>query len=235
MITHGRIERVRRGLSKCLVRLIPLRLLGGDKVKPNLERLGKGDGAWTIPRKALDSGAVCYCFGVGCDASFDLALAERYSVQIHSFDPTPSSIEYMRQHSDWPVIFHPWGIWNLDTTKSLFQQDIYDNTNLSLINPGNYRGGKQVDVELCSMKTILQRLGHEKIALIKMDIEGAWFEVLQDMIENTIIPDILCVEFDSPTSLAKVYKIIKRLRNAGLICIHRQKDDYLFTKRNVSH
>ena len=106
MITHGRIERIRRGLSKWLVRLVPLKLLGGRKSSLALERLGNGDGAWTVPKKDLTPGAVCYCIGIGCNASFDLALADRSSTQVHSFDPTPSSIEYMNRNPEWPINFH---------------------------------------------------------------------------------------------------------------------------------
>jgi hypothetical protein len=51
------------------------------------------------------------------------------------------------------------------------------------------------------------------------------------MVAYAIVPDVLCVEFDSPTSLVKVVKTIKRLSKAGLTCIHRQKDDYLFVKK----
>jgi len=230
MIAKGRIERLRRGVSKWLVRVTPFRLLGGYKHPLKLELLGQGDGAWTIPTNVLGPTSICYCFGVGCDASFDVVLSKRYTCPVYSFDPTPSSIEYMSQHLDWPLVFKPWGIWSCDTTMALFHQDVSDVTNLSLINPGDFRGGKRADVELYSLKTIMQRLGHKKVALIKMDIEGAWFEVLQNMTESSIVPDVLCVEFDSPTSFLKVVKTIRLLRKAKLICIHRQRDDYMFVK-----
>ena len=234
MITHGRVERLRRGISKWLVRVTPFRLLGGRKHSLELESLGQGDGAWTIPESLLDSDSICYCFGVGCDASFDIALANQFGCHVHSFDPTPSSIEYMSQHPEWPLVFKPWGVWSSDTTMALFHQDASDDTNLSLINPGDFRGGKQSDVELFSLKTIMQRLGHSKITMIKMDIEGAWFEVLRSMAAAGIFPKVLCVELDSPTSILKVRKIIRLMRVAGLVCIHRQRDDYLFvTERHL--
>lgn len=233
MITHGRIERLRRGFSKWMVRLIPLRLLGGYEHPIKLELLGQGDGAWTLPENCLNSASICYCFGVGCDASFDLDLAKRYACTVHSFDPTPSSIEYMNQHPDWPLVFKPWGVWSSDTKKALYHQDVTDNTNLSLINPGDFRGGKQTDVELFSLKTIMQRLGHKKATLIKMDIEGAWCEVLHNVATTAILPDILCVEFDSPTSVLKVVKTIRLLRKSGLVCVHRQRDDYLFVTEKI--
>ena len=233
MIIHGRIERIRRGLSKWLVRIIPLRLLGGQRSVLKLETLGQGDGAWSVPENILDSSSICYSFGIGCNASFDVSLAQHYACLVYCFDPTPSSIEYMCQYSDWPLEFKPWGIWSCDTTKALYYQDISDETNLSLINPGEFRGGKQGDVELFSLKTIMQRLGHEKVTLIKMDVEGAWFNVLQDIAVHAILPDILCVEFDSPTSLLRVVKTIRKLGEAKLICIHRQRDDYLFVNESM--
>ena len=51
-----------------------------------LRFLGEGDGAW--PERA-----VCCCVGVGVNATFDLALAER-GHEVHSFDPTPRALDY---------------------------------------------------------------------------------------------------------------------------------------------
>ncbi len=233
MVSHGRVERFRRGLFKWMVRLTPLRLLGGRKHSLKLVALGQGDGSWTVADGLLGDSSVCYCFGIGCDASFDVALVERYACKVFSFDPTPSSIEYMGQHADWPLTFSPWGVWSSDMKMPLYRQDVADDTNLSVIDSGTSRGGKQAEVEFCSLPTIMQRLGHQNITLLKMDIEGAWFEVLGNMLLHSIVPEALCVEFDSPTSLLRVLTTIKNLRQAGLVCIHRDRDDYLFVRETA--
>ena len=38
--------------------------------------------------------------------------------------------------------------------------------------------------------------GHEKIDLLKLDIEGAEVAVLTQMLDNKIYPKYLCIEFD---------------------------------------
>ena len=41
----------------------------------------------------------------------------------------------------------------------------------------------------------MSALGHERLDLLKMDIEGAEYAVLDDMLQSGILPDQLLVEF----------------------------------------
>jgi hypothetical protein len=45
------------------------------------------------------------------------------------------------------------------------------------------------------LNTIMVELGHAKIDVLKMDIEGAEYEVLTDLIERRIRPSQILVEF----------------------------------------
>lgn len=64
--------------------------------RSDMSRLGTDYGGWTIPDDLIDPAWVCYCGGVGDDISFDLAFIERFGCSVHAFDPTPSSIEYVK-------------------------------------------------------------------------------------------------------------------------------------------
>ena len=101
-----------RGANKLIVRNMPLRLLGIQQVNIPFETLGIGEGSWSIPTESVNSNSICYCVGVGRDISFDLFLQKKYNCLVFSFDPTPSSIEYIESLGDIPISFHPWGIWN---------------------------------------------------------------------------------------------------------------------------
>ena len=65
-----------------------------------------------MPIDSLSNNPLCYCFGVGLDISFDLALAER-GAQVYAFDPTPRSIEFMGQanYDRSEIHFYPIGVW----------------------------------------------------------------------------------------------------------------------------
>ncbi len=216
-----------RGINKLIVRTIPLSLLGIKQLKIPYETLGGGDGAWSIPEQIIKTNSICYCFGVGKNITFDLALQKKYNCTVYSFDPTPSSIDYIGSLGDIPINFYPWGIWTEDTMLALYPQGTNNAVNLSSKN--SCRGGKVCEVQCFRLETIMKKLGDDKIDLLKIDIEGAWLEVIEDMKKSNIIPRVLCVELDSPTSYFKVKKAVDILRSMGLTCICRHRDDYIFS------
>ena len=52
--------------------------------------LGTTYGGYAVVPAALGPESIVYSFGVGQDASFDLALIERFGATVHAFDPTRS-------------------------------------------------------------------------------------------------------------------------------------------------
>ena len=54
-----------------------------------------------------------------------------------------------------------------------------------------------------------------------MDIEGAEYEVLNSLIEDNLNIRIVCVEFNQPTSFARIFKMVQRLQrwNYSLVAI----------------
>ena len=51
-------------------------------------------------------------------------------------------------------------------------------------------------VNVDSIKNIMNKYNHKKIDLLKLDIEGAENIVLEQMLNDNIYPNYLCVEFD---------------------------------------
>lgn len=216
-----------RGINKFIIRNVPVFLLGVQHLDLPYETLGNSDGAWSIPVGSINSESVCYCVGVGKDISFDLDLQKKYRCSVYSFDPTPSSIDYITSLGELPISFKPWGIWGKDVILNLYPQGRDNAVNLSTID--SHRGEKVCDIECFRLKTIMKKLGHDKIDLLKIDIEGAWMEVIEDIVDSNIVPHILCVEFDSPTSLLKVRRAVCLLKSIGLLFVCRQRDNYIFS------
>ncbi len=230
MTTNNLIIKVVRGTNKVIVRYLPASLLGVNYSNQYVEKLGSGEGAWSVPIGILDANSICYCVGVGRDISFDLALQKKYNCYVFSFDPTPSSINYIASLGDIPIFFKPWGCWNEDKKLSLYPQSEDSTVNLSVIN--SYRGNQVCEVECFRLQTIMNNLGHSNIDLLKIDIEGCWMEIIKDMKRSGIIPRIFCVEFDSPTSFLKVRRAIFILKSMGLLFINRCRDNYIFMQHS---
>ena len=74
-------------------------------------------------------------------------------------------------------------------------------------------------VSVNTIKNVMKLNGHEKIDLLKLDIEGAEVAVLTQMLDDEIYPTYLCVEFDLLLKRKDTYgeteKVIKTLLNMG--------------------
>src|SRR5690242_13840895 len=88
--------RLRRGINKALVHKLLPYVAKTSSISP-LERLGSYYGGWYVPTGIIRPDWICYCVGVGIDATFDLALVDRFGCHVVSLDPTPKAIEYMRK------------------------------------------------------------------------------------------------------------------------------------------
>jgi FkbM family methyltransferase len=179
-----------------------------------LVRLGSDYGGWTIPADLVESKWVCYSGGVGNDISFDLALIERFGCVVDAFDPTPSSVEHVRAAcADEPRFhFHPWGVWSEDTTLRFFEPD-YSDTNFSVVNLHDTNDFFEAPCR--SLPSIMEKLGHNRIDLLKLDIEGAEYEVLNGLIAGDIRPTVLCVEFHKTWGLRSMLRAASRTRAIG--------------------
>ena len=162
------------------------------EVRCAVERFGD----WSVAPAYLPKGSVVYSFGVGDDIGLDLALIEKFGVEVHAFDPTPKAIAWLQtQKLPSQFHFHPLGIADYDGTAD-FSAPTSDPRRVS------YRmlelpktAMRRVAGEVRRLPTILNMLGHEHIDLLKLDIEGAEYSVLDDLLRSGITVRQLLVEF----------------------------------------
>jgi FkbM family methyltransferase len=154
--------------------------------------IGSWYGGWTLPEGALDSSSVVYSAGVGEDISFDLGIIDATGCVVHGFDPTPIALDWIaRQPTPHNYIFHNMGLAEADGEMEFFVPD--DSHSFSR-EPGR-AGSTSVKCPVRRLGSIMAELGHDRIDLLKMDIEGFEFAVLDDMVAEGILPRVINVEF----------------------------------------
>lgn len=197
-----------------------------------MERLGTEYGGWWIPTSLLGASSLVYDAGIGGDASFDLELMRRFGCQVFGFDPTPFSVDYVAS-LEWPAQWHfePVGIWTQPAVLSFEPIAGQAVGSSSVTRPGNASAAFSAPVEPLSM--LMQRLGHDHIDLLKMDIEGAEGPVLDDLVASDIRPTIICVEYDQPEAPWRLVQRIRRLIGAGYQLNHVEGWNYTFTSTSV--
>ncbi|HEY5435220.1 MAG TPA: FkbM family methyltransferase [Candidatus Limnocylindrales bacterium] len=230
-----RLRKVRRRLGRSVLkatRRIALR----HPAPPawlGLEKIGSDYGGWIVPTAVVTEDWVCYCGGVGEDVTFDLGLIERFGCAVHAFDPTPRAIAFAgAQAATEPRFrFHPVGLWSEDTTLRFFAPRNPAHVSHSVVNL--QRTEEYFEAPCRSVANLMREIGHDRIDLLKLDIEGAEHRVIRSMLDAAIRPAVLCTEIDQPVKPRTMWKTVRRIRAAGYDLVAVDHWNLTFLRRDA--
>lgn len=210
-------------------------------VKPDVicakERFGSDYGGWDVVTTNIDIHSIVYSFGVGEDASFDTALIEKFDLTIHAFDPTPKSIEWVkRQGFSDRFVMHDYGIAAFDGNVSFNPPENPDHVSHTLLDRPSTKA-KAISVPVKRLSTIMKELGHDDIHIIKMDVEGAEYDVIHDMSKSDIRPEQILVEFHHrfpSIGIKKTKEAIERIGSMGycLFSVSATNEEFCFIRNS---
>ena len=199
------------------------------RIRPvrGLERFGSDYGGWWVPTDLISRDSVVYAAGAGEDVSFDLALLRRFGCEVWAMDPTPRSIAFARGVTEPRWHFLPIGMWKEDTV--LHFHPPADPAHVSH-SATEVRGrGPGFDAQCHTLTTFMKMLGHQRVDLLKMDIEGAEGPVLDRILAEGTLPRVLCIEFDTPQGPWSLRRRLRRLEDAGYVVRHAEARNYTLT------
>ncbi|MCW4016770.1 MAG: FkbM family methyltransferase [Candidatus Bathyarchaeota archaeon] len=227
-------------------------------------RLGTEYGGWNIPIDInLDKTSHCISAGAGEDISFDCELASKFNCTIHIIDPTPRAIDHFNNLYNavisgkrFPInnsksLFYniderhlkqiklyPFGIAHEDAKMKFYLPKNEEHVSCSTVNL--QKTERFFSATCYKLSSIKKKLGIENIALLKMDIEGAEYGVIRNIIEEDQLPNVLCIEFDeghTPLDSGYADRIshsISLLKKAGMCCVYIEGCNATFIK-NKNH
>jgi FkbM family methyltransferase len=176
-------------------------------------RLGSAYGGWVIPVDLVRRDSVVYSGGVGEDVSFDLDLIARTGCEVWAFDPTPRAIDFQRGLAENRFHLLPVGIWSSDESRRFFGP--VDEHHVSHSTVAGERSDRYFDADCKRLATLMGQLGHTRIDLLKLDIEGAEYEVLSSLPRPQ--PACICVELHP---VRRVDEIIDFVRGLDYEVVH---------------
>lgn len=223
------IARLHRTL---MARLIPLNLRASRHAGVEVTRLGTPYGGWWVPLDGLGPESIVYSVGVGEDASFDLELSERTGCRIQAFDPTPRALAYLAGLAAERLDVHPYGIWTEDTTIQMFTPANSSHVSLSVYD--RFSTGTAFDLPVRTLTSAMALCGHDRIDLLKMDIEGAEAPVLDALLAGDLRPIILAVEFEKIESVRATMARIRRIQAVGYRAIAVERNNVTFLLPHVN-
>ena len=179
---------------------------------------------------------VVYSFGIGKDVSFDLALIAQFGVTVQAFDPTPESLAWIaRQALPAQLIIHPYGLAERDGSREFFPPKNPQAVSHSVIERSSARG-PSITLPVKRLDSIAAELGHTRIDLLKLDIEGAEYVVIDGLEELRLRPRQILVEFHHrfrEIGLERTRRAVASLRRMGyrLFQVSSSGEDYGFIYR----
>ena len=213
-------------------------LFRNKKYDKKLETVGN----YKIISDYINKDSIIYSCGIAENISFDTKISNKFKCEVFMFDPTKNSLRLMNSINDPKLKFFNIGVWTLDGNIKFYHTDDADHGNMSatnLFNSKNY-----VTLPCKSILTLMKEHHHNKIDVLKMDIEGASFEVLNDLIDKRIYPKQIIVELERPffifnanfseiySYLIKRVRLHKKLRKVGYDLIELQANELLAIKFN---
>lgn len=158
-------------------------------------RHGSDAGEWWISPADLNPRSIVYSLGIGTDISFDLSLIETHGLTIEAFDPTPGAIEYVKkQRLPSGYRWHAVGIASYDGQATFFPPENPQHISHTLVQR-EATSNRAIQVDVRRLSTIMRDLDHTRIDVLKMDIEGAEYDVLDEVVNGGIAVQQILVEF----------------------------------------
>lgn len=230
--------------------IYPVRIL---KNAPRIEKIGNDYSFCMVPENLLTETSIVYSFGAGEDIHSDIGLIRSYGCQIHIFDPTPKAINHFNELRELTmqgkrfncesgleynvseaeiekIRFEEIALWKEDTTLNFFLPKDATHVSCSINNIQNT--DQYIEVEANRLSTLMEKMGHGYIDYLKLDIEGAEFEVLDNILAENLDVRIIYLEYhyyDSNKPLKNIERIHKSLSDlmlSGFQVVHNDRNRY---------
>ena len=209
------------------------------EIKCNSKWYGNSYGGFYINPDFINSDSIIYSFGIGEDISFDETVIKEHNATIYAFDPTPKSIEWLKNNiSSDKFIFHKYGLSNKTGKMDFYLPKNEDHVSGSLVMQTVVDEERKISVNMKSIRDIIKDLKHDRIDILKMDIEGAEYDVIDDILSVDIPIAQILIEFHSRffasgTEMTK--NTIQKLRENGYIiyAVSKSKQEVSFINKNL--
>lgn len=175
-------------------------MFGGVNVEAPGRLLGiQGHCQYYIHPGAFPQKPVIYCGGLGNQIEFELDLIRYYKCRVFGFDPTHESAKYIDKLQPENFVFCNVGLSDRDGEERFKvvkkKSKYYAAVEIHLNQSAEGEADQVETFRNVRIPTAMKKLGHRKIDLFKIDIEGAEYRVIDDLLENEIYPSQIALEW----------------------------------------
>jgi FkbM family methyltransferase len=165
-------------------------------IKIPYEVLGTEYGGWPIIKAPTSYNTLVYSVGIGEDISFDLAAISKFQCRVEAFDPTPKSQKWVSmQKLPNGFRFHAIGLAATDGEATFYPPANKDHTSFSAVAGEGQMPEMAIKAAVKRLSSLVAHLDGLEPDILKMDIEGFEYSVLDDLATTDIRPGQLLIEF----------------------------------------
>ena len=202
---------------------------------PLLELGNKGtECSWVFFPDGLNAHSVVYSGGIGKDITFEHALVEKFGCSIVLLDPSPTGLETMAlPENQIPQFkFQPVALAGHCGTLKFAPPGCIDEGSWSM----QRKDSAHFAVPCVSLSTLLKQNQQQHIDLLKIDIEGSEYEVIDDLLKHRLPVRQLLVEFHHGNihlpgiERKQTIRAMLKLRAAGYYLINQSGSNHTFLR-----
>lgn len=199
------------------------------------ERIGNKGADFAINLQSLNKDSVIYSFGIGQDISFDLGVISKTQAKILAFDPTPRSKKWLESQT-LPSQFEYYevGLAPYDGEATFETPQDENHVSFKIIN--NTDSQNYINAQVRKLSTLMKQHHHKKIDVLKIDIEGAEYEVVKNILDENIEIKQILVEVHhrfSEYQVKSTKELVSRLKekNYKLFYVSPSGEEFSFIKQ----
>jgi FkbM family methyltransferase len=168
-----------------------------------------------LPRAAIGAGWTCYGVGAGADISFDLELMRRYDMRVRCIDPVQEYIDAAVASAAGEPRFTAHHAAIATSDGPLRMQQTHHPGSCSLSSAQLYDTRDFIEIPGRTLPSLMAELGDQRIDLLKLDIEGAEYEVLPTLDLRALGVKVFATQLHHNGSVASARALIAELNAAG--------------------
>jgi FkbM family methyltransferase len=204
---------------------------------PLLELGNRATGcSWFFCPTGLNENSIVYGGGVGRDVTFEHGLVQKFGCQVVLFDPSPTGAETMALPNNRIPQFHfcPVGLAGHNGVLQFAPPpDLKEGSWFSAAG-----GEATIKVPCVDLLTLMKQNGHDRIDLLKIDIEGAEYDVLDHLLAQRLPVKQILVEFHHNIvpgiSRSRSIRSMLRLVAAGYKLLKQHGENHTFFRPTES-
>jgi len=181
--------------------------------------MGSNPGGWMIPSDLLSRSWLCYCAGIGGDISFDLELIRRYDATVRAFDPVAHYVEDAMAKADGEPRFSAYQAAIATSDGPLRMQVTHHDESHSVSGAGLYDSKGYVELPGRSLRSLMAELGDTHVDLLKLDTEGAEYELVPALDLRTLGVKIFSTQMHHTGTVREARSLVAQLARDGYVLV----------------